>query len=61
VTLGDHIVYDLKTAQAVVTGHVRSLFIPDSDNNNTGDHAGSEPRSKKLHETGARRAESAAQ
>jgi lipopolysaccharide export system protein LptA len=61
VTLGDHIVYDLKTAQAVVTGHVRSLFLPDSDNNNAGDHADSEPRSKKLHKTSARRAESAAQ
>ena len=36
VTLGDHIVYDLHTAEAVVTGHVRSLFLPDSDNGSPG-------------------------
>ncbi len=28
VTKGDHLVYDLKTQQAVVQGHVRSMFIP---------------------------------
>ncbi len=31
VTKGDHIVYDVNTGQAVVTGHVRSMFIPNSD------------------------------
>jgi len=29
VTKGDNLVYDLKTSQAVVTGKVRSLFVPD--------------------------------
>ncbi|HLH12949.1 MAG TPA: LptA/OstA family protein [Methylovirgula sp.] len=29
VTKGDHIVYDMNTHQAVVTGHVRSMFVPD--------------------------------
>jgi lipopolysaccharide export system protein LptA len=32
VTKGDHIVYDVNTHQAVVTGHVRSMFLPNSDN-----------------------------
>jgi lipopolysaccharide export system protein LptA len=31
VTKGDHIVYDVNTHQAVVTGHVRSMFLPDSE------------------------------
>jgi lipopolysaccharide export system protein LptA len=31
VTKGDHIVYDLNTHQAVVTGHVRSMFLPSND------------------------------
>lgn len=31
VTKGDHLVYNTVTAQAVVTGHVRSLFIPNND------------------------------
>src|SRR5271154_432191 len=31
VTTGDHVIYDVKTGQAVVTGNVRSMFIPDSD------------------------------
>jgi lipopolysaccharide export system protein LptA len=30
VTKGDHIVYDVNTHQAVVTGHVRSMFLPNS-------------------------------
>jgi len=29
ITKGDKLVYDLKTSQAVVTGKVRSLFVPD--------------------------------
>jgi lipopolysaccharide export system protein LptA len=50
VTLGDHIVYDLKTTQAVVTGHVRSLFIPDSDNTSSADTTGTaKPKPKRLH------------
>ncbi|MEJ0050034.1 MAG: LptA/OstA family protein [Methylovirgula sp.] len=63
VTLGDHIVYDLKTTQAVVTGHVRSLFIPDSDNStsstDTTDPA--KPKPKRLHRAGVHRPESAEQ
>ncbi len=54
VTLGDHIVYDLTTTQAVVTGHVRSLFIPDSDNSSTSsaDTTGTaKPKPKRLHRT----------
>jgi lipopolysaccharide export system protein LptA len=31
VTKGDHIVYDMNTRQAVVTGHVRSMFLPNSE------------------------------
>ena len=31
VTKGDHIVYDLNTHQAVVTGHVRSMFVPNNE------------------------------
>jgi lipopolysaccharide export system protein LptA len=31
VTKGDHIVYDVNTAQAVVSGHVRSMLVPNSD------------------------------
>lgn len=31
VTKGDHIVYDMNTHQAVVTGHVRSMFLPNSE------------------------------
>lgn len=54
VTLGDHIVYDLHTAEAVVTGHVRSLFLPDSDNG-----APSDEKPKTKHKSGASRAESA--
>lgn len=66
VTLGDHIVYDLKTTQAVVTGHVRSLFIPDSDNNSSStasaDTDGStEPKPKRLHRPSVHRPESAEQ
>ncbi len=38
VTKGDHLVYDTTTGQAVVTGHVRSMFLPnnsnDTNNNN---------------------------
>jgi lipopolysaccharide export system protein LptA len=30
VTKGDHIVYDVNTHQAVVTGHVQSMFIPNN-------------------------------
>jgi lipopolysaccharide export system protein LptA len=61
VTLGDHIVYDLKTTQAVVTGHVRSLFIPDSDNSTSSADTTSsvEPKPKRLHR--ASRPESAEQ
>jgi lipopolysaccharide export system protein LptA len=66
VTLGDHIVYDLKTTQAVVTGHVRSLFLPDSDNStsSTGstDTTGTaEPKPKRLHRASLHRPESAEQ
>jgi lipopolysaccharide export system protein LptA len=39
VTKGDHLVYDTITGQAVVNGHVRSMFLPnnnnDSSNNDT--------------------------
>lgn len=31
VTKGDHIVYDMNTHQAVVIGHVQSMFLPSSD------------------------------
>ncbi len=62
VTLGDHIVYDLKTAQAVVTGHVRSLFVPDDNSGSTSGNAASDtPKPKKSHRPSARRSESAAQ
>ena len=62
VTLGDHIVYDLKTTQAVVTGHVRSLFVPDGDNNNSnGDATSDSPKPKRAHRLSVRRSESAAQ
>lgn len=30
VTQGDHLVYDTTSGQAVVTGHVRSMFLPDN-------------------------------
>jgi lipopolysaccharide export system protein LptA len=60
VTLGDHIVYDLKTSQAVVTGHVRSLFIPDSDDSNGDNASGDKPKPKKLHKAHLRQSESAA-
>lgn len=30
VTKGDHLVYDTTTGQAVVTGHVRSMFVPNN-------------------------------
>jgi lipopolysaccharide export system protein LptA len=36
VTKGDHIVYDLNTHQAVVTGHVRSMFLPNSETEDEG-------------------------
>ncbi|MGP8231315.1 MAG: LptA/OstA family protein [Methylovirgula sp.] len=57
VTLGDHIVYDLHTTEAVVTGHVRSLFLPDSDNGNTSSDGAEKPKTK--HKSGAKRSESA--
>jgi len=57
VTLGDHIVYDLHTTEAVVTGHVRSLFLPDGDNGNTSSDGGEKPKTR--HKTGAKRSESA--
>jgi len=31
VTKGDHLVYDTNTDQAVVTGHVRSMFVPENN------------------------------
>jgi lipopolysaccharide export system protein LptA len=31
VTKGDHLVYDTTTGQAVVTGHVRSMFVPNNN------------------------------
>jgi lipopolysaccharide export system protein LptA len=69
VTLGDHIVYDLKTAQAVVTGHVRSLFIPDGDNgaSSASNTSGADstdtakPKPKRLHRASVHRPESAEQ
>jgi len=33
VTKGDKLVYDLSTSQAVVTGRVRSLFLPNNNSN----------------------------
>ena len=30
VTQGDHLVYDTTSGQAIVTGHVRSMFLPDN-------------------------------
>jgi lipopolysaccharide export system protein LptA len=36
VTKGDHIVYDVNTHQAVVTGHVRSMFLPNSETEDEG-------------------------
>ncbi|MGB8278217.1 MAG: LptA/OstA family protein [Methylovirgula sp.] len=41
VTKGDHLVYDTTTGQAVVTGHVRSMFLPNNnnDNNNNNEEA----------------------
>jgi lipopolysaccharide export system protein LptA len=56
VTLGDHIVYDLHTSEAVVTGHVRSLFLPDGDKGNA---SGSGEKPKTKHKSGAKRSESA--
>jgi lipopolysaccharide export system protein LptA len=66
VTLGDHIVYDLKTTQAVVTGHVRSLFLPDSDNSTSSTGSAdtastAEPKPKRLHRASLHRPESAEQ
>ena len=61
VTLGDHIVYDLQTKQAVVTGHVRSLFVPDDDSSNGDSATTNPPKPKKPHRSVARRSESAAQ
>lgn len=51
VTKGDHIVYDLNTHQAVVTGHVRSMFVPGSDTENgnpknSGNEAGNQTQTK---------------
>jgi lipopolysaccharide export system protein LptA len=51
VTKGDKLVYDLNTSQAVVTGKVKSLFVPNNNNNatdengskKTGKSAGSSP------------------
>jgi lipopolysaccharide export system protein LptA len=62
VTLGDHIVYDVKTTQAIVTGHVRSLFIPDSDNNKNqgGATDGVAAPPKRSHKASAGRSQSAA-
>ena len=34
VTKGDKLIYDLTTSQAVVTGRVRSMFIPNNPPNN---------------------------
>lgn len=66
VTLGDHIVYDLKTTQAVVTGHVRSLFLPDSDNSASSTSSAdtsstAEPKPKRLHRASVHRPEFAEQ
>jgi lipopolysaccharide export system protein LptA len=63
VTLGDHIVYDVKTTQAIVTGHVRSLFIPDSDNNKNqgGATNGGAAPPRRSHKASAGRSQSAAQ
>jgi lipopolysaccharide export system protein LptA len=67
VTLGDHIVYDLKSTQAVVTGHVRSLFIPDSDSSNSNNAASADatgstkPKPKRVHRSSVHRPESAQQ
>jgi lipopolysaccharide export system protein LptA len=45
VTKGDHLVYDTTTGQAVVTGHVRSMFIPKDSDDAAGKPAGqSEPK-----------------
>lgn len=46
VTKGDHLVYDTTTGQAVVTGHVRSMFEP---NNNA---AASDPNTDNASTTG---------
>jgi lipopolysaccharide export system protein LptA len=35
VTKGDRLVYDTTTGQAVVTGHVRSMFLPNNANDTT--------------------------
>jgi lipopolysaccharide export system protein LptA len=37
VTKGDRLVYDTTTGQAVVTGHVRSMFLPNNNNANASD------------------------
>lgn len=37
VTKGDHLVYDTTTGQAVVTGHVRSMFLPNNSDNGGND------------------------
>jgi lipopolysaccharide export system protein LptA len=45
VTKGDKLIYDLTTSQAVVTGRVRSMFIPNNGPNNgqnAGPNAGAE-------------------
>jgi len=53
VTKGDHAVYDLDTGRAVVTGHVRSMFPP---KNNSEESSKKEDTSKKeddsAHKTG---------
>jgi lipopolysaccharide export system protein LptA len=49
VTKGDHIVYDLTTHQAVVSGRVRSMFLPNDNSDgakNSGTEAGDQRQTK---------------
>jgi lipopolysaccharide export system protein LptA len=40
VTKGDHLVYDTTTGQAVVTGHVRSMFVPNNNDDSAAKSSG---------------------
>lgn len=53
VTQGDRLVYDTTSGQAVVTGHVRSMFLPD---NKTSEEETAKTHSKTAGKTGSSRA-----
>jgi lipopolysaccharide export system protein LptA len=48
VTKGDKLVYDLSTSQAVVTGRVKSLFLPNNNNNSGNDDSGTKKTNRSV-------------